>query len=150
MTETENVEIIKALVRVRLGISIIPYQAMAREVGAGQLSCARIAGVSLLRETGWAHPKSNRLPRARAPAAIFKSGAVSAAVTGFRQARAAKWVRMREAVAILPVAVASAGGSEPARARKAGVTGAQALPLHRSTVPLSPQATAGAPGQSAA
>lgn len=64
VTETENVEIIKALVRVRLGISIIPYQAMAREVGAGQLSCARIAGQSLLRETGWAHLKSTRLPRA--------------------------------------------------------------------------------------
>jgi DNA-binding transcriptional LysR family regulator len=64
VTETENVEIIKALVRIGLGISIIPYQAMAREVGAGQLSCARIAGVSLLRETGWAHLKANRLPRA--------------------------------------------------------------------------------------
>ncbi len=64
VTETENVEIIKALVRVRLGISIIPYQAMAREVSAGQLSCARIAGQSLSRETGWAHLKSNRLPRA--------------------------------------------------------------------------------------
>lgn len=64
VTETENVEIIKALVRVRVGISIIPYQAMAREVGAGQLACARIAGQSLLRETGWAHIKAARLPRA--------------------------------------------------------------------------------------
>lgn len=64
VTETENVEIIKALVRIRLGISIIPYQAMAREVGAGQLSCARIAGQSLLRETGWAHLKAARPPRA--------------------------------------------------------------------------------------
>ena len=64
VTETENVEIIKALVRVRLGISIIPYQAMAREVGAGQLSCARITGHSLLRETGWVHLKAARLPRA--------------------------------------------------------------------------------------
>jgi DNA-binding transcriptional LysR family regulator len=64
VTETENVEIIKALVRVRVGISIIPYQAMAREVSAGQLACSRIAGQSLLRETGWAHLKSGRLPRA--------------------------------------------------------------------------------------
>lgn len=64
VTETENVEIIKALVRVRLGISIIPYQAMAREVSAGQLFCARIAGPSLFRETGWVHLKSARPPRA--------------------------------------------------------------------------------------
>ncbi|MEO7189505.1 MAG: LysR family transcriptional regulator [Vicinamibacterales bacterium] len=64
VTETENVEIIKALVRVRLGISIIPYQAMAREVGAGQLFCARIVGHQLFRETGWVHVKSSRQPRA--------------------------------------------------------------------------------------
>jgi DNA-binding transcriptional LysR family regulator len=64
VTETENVEIIKAMVRVRLGISIIPYQAMAREVSAGQLSCARIAGHTLRRETGWAHLRVGRLPRA--------------------------------------------------------------------------------------
>lgn len=63
VTETENVEIIKALVRVRLGISIIPYQAMAREVGAGQLFCARIAGPSMLRETGWLHLKTARPTR---------------------------------------------------------------------------------------
>jgi DNA-binding transcriptional LysR family regulator len=63
VTETENVEIIKALVRVRLGVSIIPYQAMAREVGSGQLFCARIAGPSLLRETGWLHLKTNRPSR---------------------------------------------------------------------------------------
>ena len=64
MTETENVEIIKALVRVRMGIAIVPYQAIAREVSAGQLFCARIAGQKLFRETGWVHPRANRLPRA--------------------------------------------------------------------------------------
>ncbi len=64
VTETENVEIIKAMVRVRLGISVIPYQAMAREVAAGQLACARIVGQTLTRETGWVHPRSARLPRA--------------------------------------------------------------------------------------
>jgi DNA-binding transcriptional LysR family regulator len=63
MTETENVEIIKALVRVRLGISIVPYQAVAREVAAGQLFCSRIRGHRLFRETGWVHLKTNRLPR---------------------------------------------------------------------------------------
>lgn len=64
VTETENVEIIKQLVRVKLGISIVPYQAVAREVSAGQLFCARIAGRQLFRETGWVHLKSNHLPRA--------------------------------------------------------------------------------------
>lgn len=63
VTETENVEIIKALVSVGLGISIIPYQAMVREVSAGQLFCSRIAGHQLFRETGWVHAKSTRLPR---------------------------------------------------------------------------------------
>ena len=55
---------IKQLVRVKLGISIVPYQAVAREVSAGQLFCARIAGRQLFRETGWVHLKSNHLPRA--------------------------------------------------------------------------------------
>ena len=44
VTETENVEIIKAFVRVGMGVTIIPYQAVAREVRAGTLFCARIAG----------------------------------------------------------------------------------------------------------
>ena len=47
VTETENVEIIKALVMVGMGMAIIPYQAVAREVRAGQLFCSRIAGVQL-------------------------------------------------------------------------------------------------------
>ncbi len=64
VTETENVEIIKALVRIRMGISIVPYQAVAREVSAGQLHCARIAGQKLLRDTGWVYLRSSRLPRA--------------------------------------------------------------------------------------
>jgi DNA-binding transcriptional LysR family regulator len=64
VTETENVEIIKALVRVRLGISIVPYQAVAREVHAGQLFCSRVAGRRLFRETGWVCLRSTRPPRA--------------------------------------------------------------------------------------
>jgi DNA-binding transcriptional LysR family regulator len=63
-TETENVEIIKALVRIGMGITIIPYQSVAREVRAGQLFCARIAGQQVVRETGWVHLRSNRVPRA--------------------------------------------------------------------------------------
>ena len=62
--ETENVEIIKALVRNGLGLTIIPYQAVARDVTQGQLFCARIEGRSLVRETGWIYPKMSRTPRA--------------------------------------------------------------------------------------
>ena len=61
--ETENVEIIKAMVRTELGISIVPYQAIAREVRAGQLFCTRIAGHDLFRETGWVYARANRTPR---------------------------------------------------------------------------------------
>ncbi|HEY6361971.1 MAG TPA: LysR family transcriptional regulator [Vicinamibacterales bacterium] len=61
--ETENVEIIKAMVRHGLGISIIPWQAAADDVRTKQLFCTRIAGQSLHRETGWLYPKMSRLPR---------------------------------------------------------------------------------------
>lgn len=64
VTETENVEIIKALVRINMGVTIIPYQAVAREVRLGNLFCARIAGQQLVRETGWVHLRVNRVPRA--------------------------------------------------------------------------------------
>ena len=62
--ETENVEIIKAMVRNGLGISIIPWQAAAADVKSKQLFCSRISGVQLERQTGWLYPKMARLPRA--------------------------------------------------------------------------------------
>ena len=61
--DTENVEIIKAMVKTGLGISIVPYQAVAREVRAGQFFCARIDGHELVRETGWVYARANRTPR---------------------------------------------------------------------------------------
>jgi len=61
--ETENVEIIKAMVRSGLGISIIPWQAAVDDVRTKQLFCSRVAGVSLDRQTGWLYPKMSRLPR---------------------------------------------------------------------------------------
>jgi DNA-binding transcriptional LysR family regulator len=63
VTETENVEIIKAMIRVGLGVSILPYQAVASEVRTGQLHCTRLAGSTLVRETGWVYPRSHRIPR---------------------------------------------------------------------------------------
>ena len=61
--DTENVEIIKAMVKAGLGAGIVPYQAVAREVKAGQLFCTRIEGHELVRETGWVYAKANRVPR---------------------------------------------------------------------------------------
>jgi DNA-binding transcriptional LysR family regulator len=61
--DTENVEIIKAMVATGLVISIVPYQAVAREVRAGRFFCARIEGHHLVRETGWVYPRANRVPR---------------------------------------------------------------------------------------
>ncbi|MGE3176188.1 MAG: LysR family transcriptional regulator substrate-binding protein, partial [Vicinamibacterales bacterium] len=61
--DTENVEIIKAMVKTGLGISVVPYQAIAREVRAGQFFCSRIEGIELVRETGWVYARANRVPR---------------------------------------------------------------------------------------
>jgi DNA-binding transcriptional LysR family regulator len=61
--ETENVEIIKALVGIHMGLTVIPYQAIAREVRSGELACARMRGVRLERQTGWVFPKAPRRSR---------------------------------------------------------------------------------------
>jgi DNA-binding transcriptional LysR family regulator len=63
VTETENVEILKALVRIGLGVAIVPYQSVSREVQTSQLACARIAGPPLIRQTGWVYPQLKRVPR---------------------------------------------------------------------------------------
>ena len=63
VAETENVEIIKSMVASGLGISIVPYQSVAREIRVGSLAMARIEGQTLVRETGWVHLKADRVPR---------------------------------------------------------------------------------------
>jgi len=62
--ETENVEIIKAMVASGIGVTVIPYSAVAREVRAGRFACSRIRGRQLFRETGWVYLKTDPLPRA--------------------------------------------------------------------------------------
>jgi len=62
--ETENVEILKALVASGMGLSLIPYRSIANEVKARHLASARIADTVLERETGWVYLKSPHLPRA--------------------------------------------------------------------------------------
>jgi DNA-binding transcriptional LysR family regulator len=63
VTETENVEIAKAMVASGLGVSIVPYQAIAREAAAGTLRYARLAGPPLVRSTGWVYLSTGRVPR---------------------------------------------------------------------------------------
>jgi DNA-binding transcriptional LysR family regulator len=63
VTETDNVEIIKALVRDGMGVTIVPYQAVSREVRSGLLHAARIKGHPLSRESGWVHVRSAKVPR---------------------------------------------------------------------------------------
>ena len=54
--ETENVEIIKAMVGAGLGVTIVPYAAIARDVRAHpRLAFARLRGRRLFRETGWVY-----------------------------------------------------------------------------------------------
>jgi DNA-binding transcriptional LysR family regulator len=61
--ETENVEIIKAMVGNGLGVSIIPYAAVAKDVRTKRLAQARVRGRKLYRETGWVYLKSDYVPR---------------------------------------------------------------------------------------
>lgn len=62
--ETENVEILKALVANGMGLTLIPYQSVVKEVKAGQLACTRFTDTVLERETGWVYLKTSHVPRA--------------------------------------------------------------------------------------
>jgi DNA-binding transcriptional LysR family regulator len=62
--ETENVEIIKAMVANGLGISILPYAAIAADARSGRFAWIRLRGERLYRETGWVYLKSAHRPRA--------------------------------------------------------------------------------------
>ncbi len=61
--ETENVEILKALTMIGMGLTIVPYQALAREARSGTLRVRRIDGVTMVRETGWVYVRGARVPR---------------------------------------------------------------------------------------
>ena len=54
--ETENVEIIKAMVRTASASASSPGRRRL-PTSDKQLFCSRIAGVSLVRQTGWLYPK---------------------------------------------------------------------------------------------
>jgi DNA-binding transcriptional LysR family regulator len=64
VSESDNTEIIKALVRTGAGIAILPYQAVATEGPDTGLVVTRIHGVELTRRVAWVYPKTSRVPRA--------------------------------------------------------------------------------------
>jgi len=62
--ETENVEIIKAMVAINLGVTIVPYTPVAKDVRAGRLAASRLRNRRLYRDTGWVYLKAEHRPRA--------------------------------------------------------------------------------------
>lgn len=61
--ETENVEILKAMVANGLGVTIIPYAAIADDIRGGRFGWSRIHGHRLYRETGWVYVRSDYVRR---------------------------------------------------------------------------------------
>jgi DNA-binding transcriptional LysR family regulator len=61
--ETENAEIIKAMVGSGIGITVLSHAAVAPDLRHKRLAFARIRGRKLYRETGWVYLKSDYVPR---------------------------------------------------------------------------------------
>ena len=62
--ETENVEIIKAMVASGLGITIVPFRRSPVTCApTGGFAYRRVRGQRLFRETGWVYLKTDHLPR---------------------------------------------------------------------------------------
>lgn len=60
--ETENIEIIKSMVSSGLGVTVVPYAAIAHD-RSGHFAWSRLRGHHLYRETGWVLLKSDYRPR---------------------------------------------------------------------------------------
>ena len=61
--ETENAEIIKAMVGSGIGITVLSHAAIAPDLRHKRLAFARIRDRKLYRETGWVYLKSDYVPR---------------------------------------------------------------------------------------
>jgi len=61
--EAENVALIKPLVKIDLGISIVPIRAIAEELQRGELHCLKIKGHRLIRRLGLVFHKSKYIPK---------------------------------------------------------------------------------------
>lgn len=61
--ESENVATIKPLVKIDLGISIIPIQSVADEIKRKELHCLKIRDYKVSRQVGLVYHKSDTLPK---------------------------------------------------------------------------------------
>lgn len=61
--EAENVALIKPLVKIDLGISIIPLRSVAEELQRGELHCVKIRNHRLTRQVGLVYHKSEYIPK---------------------------------------------------------------------------------------
>ncbi len=61
--EAENVAIIKPLVKIDLGISLIPLRSVADELKRKELHCLRIRNYKVKRQIGLVYQKSDHVPR---------------------------------------------------------------------------------------
>ncbi len=62
--ETENAEIIKAMVANGIGITVLSHAAVAPDLKRRRLAFARLKGRKVYRETGWVYLRSEYIPRA--------------------------------------------------------------------------------------
>ncbi len=61
--EAENVAVIKPLVKIDLGISIIPLRSVSEELQRGELHCLKIKNHRLVRRVGLVYHKSEYVPK---------------------------------------------------------------------------------------
>lgn len=61
--EAENVALIKPLVKIDLGIGIVPLRSIAEELQRGELHCLRIKNRRLVRQVGLVYHKSEYIPK---------------------------------------------------------------------------------------
>lgn len=81
--EAENVAIIKSLVKINLGISIIPLPAATEEVKRNELNCLRIRDYKLVRKVGLVFQKSDHIPKILSELIrLFTEGGRTGAVRG--------------------------------------------------------------------
>lgn len=61
--EAENVALIKPLVKIDLGISIIPLRSVSEELQRGELHCLKIQNYKVTRQVGLVYHKSEHIPK---------------------------------------------------------------------------------------
>ncbi len=63
LMEAENVAMIKPLIKINMGIGIIPFAAVEDEVKRKELHCVRVRGHQLQRQMGLVYLKSDHVPK---------------------------------------------------------------------------------------